>query len=353
MSRKSGAKDPTKLEEKAWREEPPRSSRSLSQNELFARAAITWARNWLQRHHHQPNFAKHRPFVIVLSSSLLVESEPLLAALGNSPTPLGVYPYPVTHNVLVTTEVVRHAAGATVGATQVDTLIIELSDRAFGSRSLLLVDPATHSVGVHDPEHNLMDIQTMQIPTDSAPVLSIESVDALLTRFHKEIVRLPKQWIRTYIWRNPADDTCFETVEKPEHVIHSALYVWLMGIFSEERIHTDYEAQVASGRADIRILEALANELWWMWLELKVLREADGPGKRQYGIEECIAQARARFEDKPKHSKGAFACCYDASKSRLPFSAETIALAAKSPEVQLRQYEVLRKLYDVAAAQPA
>jgi hypothetical protein len=338
------------IEAQAWQQEPPRSSIPLSMEDQFCRAALSWGRIWIGRHHARTAFESQPPFAIVLGEPVLVEDEPLLAGLTVTPYPLASFPFPLNGNLFVSKEVVKHAAATSIDATGIDGLISGLWARGFSQRPLLIVDPLSRAMGIHVPVHDLLDIETFEVPIGPEPVLSVEKIDEVLGDFHKAAVRLPKKWTRTGIWKNPDDDSCYKTVSKPEHTIHAALYLFLVARFNEKRIHTDYEVQAPSGRVDIRVLESVGHALAWMWLELKVLKESAGPAGRQKLAEECIAQARARFDEQPQSTKGTFACCYDASKQRLPFSEETQALAAKHPEVKLRQYEVLKKLYEVAAA---
>lgn len=353
MKKKAGKKDisstlQAELEKRAWNTEPPRASGPLAGEDLFVRSALDWGRGWIRRHHKKSGFATHSPVALVLSDHLIVEEEILIASRESKLRPLGTMPYPLAENVFVVTPVVKRAAAVTVATpSKIDAFVGELDKLKFGARALVVIDPANCAIGAHLRDRDLMDICTSEVPLGSEPVLSIDYVDEVVSRHHQSIVKLPKQWVKSNIWRNPADDTSYAAVKSPEHVVHASLWEWLVAVFGDQQVYTDYEVQVASGRADIRITEAHQHRLSCVWLELKVLTEGVGPARRRKSVDECIAQARARHEERPSSTRATFACCYDASKKQESFDGALESSAKKSPEVQLRRYPVLRKLYDV------
>jgi hypothetical protein len=338
------------LEAQAWSAEPPRSSRRLSRDELFVRSALTWGREWIRRHHEKASFSTHSPVAIVLSDGLVLEDDPLISTMSRVTRALGAYAYPLSENVFIATPNAKRSVAVAITVSGVDDLITTLHDGGFGARALIVIDPAGSAIGAHSPPCDLMEITTAQVPVGDEPPLSIAYLDKVLARHHKASVRLPKKWVNSSLWSDPADEENYDTVEQPEHVVHVSLWQWMLAVFDEHRIYTDYEVQAASGRADIRISEAAAGQLWFIWLELKVLRESMGPALRKKSTIECISQARARHSERPTCTRALFACCYDASKKQEEFGDDMMGMASGVPVVELRRYEVLRKLYQVGPA---
>jgi hypothetical protein len=350
MTENSQGEGKLDLDKQAWLKEPPRSGHPLSPAEQFARFALNWGREWIRRNYLKNNFAQHPSVAVALSDSLRVEDDARLAEVQTTIRPLGAYAFPLDETVFLTTAAVKRSAGFCIGTPKIDHLLSSLKARRLDQLDLVVIDPSTCSIGLHTPDRDLMDIELLPVSTGSEPVVTPQRIDQELSRFHAEVIKLPKQFLRAFIWLNINDDTCFKTLPHPERIVHSELFKRLISIYGEKRVLTDYEVEATSGRADIRITEAVGNDLHLLWLELKVLREAGGPNDRSTSVVECIAQARARYEGAPGATIASFACCYDASKLHEKFSQQLFDLAAVNPAVELRQYEIQRKLYDVKKA---
>lgn len=338
------------LEKRAWGTALPRGEARLTPQEEFRRNSLTWASEWLRRAKINPHRSEAKPFAIVLSESPIASPNLDSHLIGREVKARPIYSYdcPMPFDVILVTSNLKCARGYSHGFNVASDVVAYLKSCDLSDRHALVIDPGSLAYGRYDPSLDADDFETITPELDAAPIeLSREVVDHHLTRFHNKFLRLPNKFYGVQFWEEAEN---YKAESKAERLIHRALMDYFIALLPENNVSTDTEVTVPSGRADVRLLTTTTEGLRAYWLELKVLREQDGPTKRENNVRECIGQARARFEDARAITETAFACCYDASKARAAFDKAVQEYADSEPPVQFRPYPVLNKHYEVSSS---
>lgn len=181
---------------------------------------------------------------------------------------------------------------------------------------------------------------------DSAIVVNLDTIDRVLQRFDVAVARQNTAW-----WTKA---TLRTTVERPEAAVQDALWIFLLGMFSEvARIRK--EDVSGNGRSDITVLPSKGGERdQSAVLELKTLRDVRTPTKDpnatpikislQQNIDWACSgvQQTAAYRDH-EQLDGAFLCLYDFCAGNSNKVEEAVAPHA-------HQYNVLARRYWITAS---
>lgn len=334
------------LEEQAWANEPPRSGQALSREETFIRMGLTWVGEWLRRNEQRLASGTAGPFAIILceEAGISPQHDTYLAGKPIEELATGAYSYPVGASVVFVTPNISKARGVKQAFSDVQTLLNFLKQDELLDRHLIIVDPMQRAAGVHRAGSSIEDFATqVVVEAGNLGALTVTSLDVRLERIHRNCFARPRQPFRDDFWEG--DPVHCKTVSLAEKVIQRVLMYTFFAEFGEDRVLCDEEVVVSSGRADIRLTIPKDGGLRLFWLELKVLRESDGPSGRKQHTMTCIDQARGRRNGALATTEATYACCYDASLAHVAFETDVIGHAANDPIVELRKYDVFNKLY--------
>lgn len=311
---------------------------------------------WLRRNEPRLNSGSAGPFAIVLcdEGGISPHHDPYLADKEPQESALAAYSYPIGGSIVFVTPNIGKARALSQQFSDIQSVLNFLKSEQLLDRHLIVVEPAQRAAGVHRAGSSIEDFGTQIVIEAGVPsALTVASLDARLERVHRNCMARPKQPFREDFWEGDPEEC--QTVHLAEKVIQRILLYTFFAEFGEDRVLCDEEVVVSSGRADIRLTIPKGGTLRLFWLELKVLREGDGPAGRKQNAMTCIDQARGRRNGALAATEATYACCYDASLGHAPFDAELLDHAANDPCVELRKYEVYNRLYGAtgAAAAPA
>lgn len=336
------------LNEKAWNAALPRGGEPLTPEQEFERIALWWVGEWLRRAKKHTRLSEARPFVLVLSEGPISSPDLDSHLVGKAidERVLFTFDCPMAIDVVVVTPNLQRAVGYKQGFNVPSDVVQHIKSSGLQNRHLIVIDPGALAYGYRSPADDIEKFEMIaEEPGDEPLQLSVSAIDQHLSFFYEKFVKRPDKFVGVQLWENKKK---YALTADPERHLQTVLMRHFISKLPEDSVTTDQEVLVRSGRADIRLMTPSAHgKLRAYWLELKVLRESDGPAGRDGNVRTCIAQARARFEDARAVTEAAFACCYDASKDHAAFDGAVNTYANEDPIVQLRQYAVLNQHYVV------
>lgn len=312
-------------------------------SERFLGTCVEWAEEWI------------RANSIALAKAAISPAQSIIFLFSETPeleretlTDLGtlnerVYRVTVaqdTQGVIVCNENFQQMIRIGPGLASVDAALEFASTKISADRTFVIINFAQRRLYLHRKGDDLATWIATLVPTElsfqDAP-LSADRLEKDVQEFHHNYLAKPANLVAQTMWMGKSHP--YKLHPGPEKRIQAMLLVTLKSSYRRLQVWVDEEPQTRDGRCDLRVAWPVFNGALptaSTMFELKVLYDAQGPGKHHGWVLSGIEQADGyRRPD----SEAVYACIFD-GRSVATEQFLDLDVVANGKDVRLRRYRM-------------